>query len=103
MSFGRYPDAADAWYAMPVTLGGSNRLSGALDLRITEVMYHPPLDPAHPEHSALLEYVELYNPTPSPITSEVLGPCRGGMDRCSPVVTPGFTLKIAPHREGLRR
>ena len=67
VSWGRYPDGQDAWYTMAGTLGSTNVLTISEDVRITEIMYHPPPTPAHPEDNAFHEYIELANPTTATI------------------------------------
>jgi hypothetical protein len=74
VSWGRYPDGADAWYAMPETLGRTNVLAIRQDVRITEIMYHPPPTVAHPEDNTFHEYIELANATTATI---VLGNATG--------------------------
>ena len=87
VSWGRHPDGRDAWYIMPETLGLANVLTATQDVRITEVMYHPPPTPAHPEDNTFHEYIELANPTTATIAfTNVVGTWRlsGGVEYSFP-------------------
>jgi len=65
VSLGRHPDGGPFTYAMPRTRDTANAgpFSG---LVITEVMYHPP--DLGTNDNTRDEFVEIHNPTPSPIT-----------------------------------
>jgi len=87
VSWGRHPDGHDAWYTMPETLGQTNVLTLALDVRITEIMYHPPPTAMHPEDNAFHEYIELANPTTATVAfSNAVGTWRlsGGVEYVFP-------------------
>jgi len=63
-SLGRYPDGGFYWYPMLRTRDGANS-SGVTGMVINEMMYHPP--DIGTNDNTLDEYVELFNPTTSPI------------------------------------
>ncbi|HYG33940.1 MAG TPA: lamin tail domain-containing protein, partial [Clostridia bacterium] len=65
VSLGRYPDGSAWWFPMLRTSNTVNS-AGLTGVRISEVMYHPP-DLATNDNTRD-EYVELFNPTSSPIT-----------------------------------
>ena len=65
VSLGRYPDGGDFWHAMLRTRGTTNS-SPLTSVVISEVMYHPN-DPTGTNENTLLEYIELFNPTPAPV------------------------------------
>ena len=65
VSIGRYPDGAAATFAMNRTRDTANS-AGLPGLVITEVMYHPP--DLGTNDNTRDEFVEIYNPTTSPIT-----------------------------------
>jgi hypothetical protein len=65
VSLGRYPDGAPFCYAMARTRDGVNS-AGLPGLVITEIMYHPP--DLSTNDNTRDEFVEIYNPTLSPIT-----------------------------------
>ncbi|MCH8291645.1 lamin tail domain-containing protein [Candidatus Poribacteria bacterium] len=54
-SFGRYPDGADEWYVMKLSLGKTNFVELETDILINELMYHPSTD------SDDDEYIEIFN------------------------------------------
>lgn len=59
LSLGRYPDGGDFWYNMTPSRNSANN-TPVQHVIISELMYSPP--------DGMREYVELYNPTPEPIT-----------------------------------
>ena len=65
-TLGRYPDGVPGDHTLSPTPGGPNQL-GPPDLRITEIMFHPLPTAAHPEDNENDEFVEIFNPTTSPV------------------------------------
>jgi len=88
-SWGRYPDGAARWRPLAMTPGAANALFATQDLVISEIMYHPAPTETQPENNTGDEYVELYNPSPSPVTLSTpteVGPWRvsGGVEYSFP-------------------
>ncbi len=91
-SFGRYPDGAAWWYAMPPTRDASNQLDGPPELVIRELMFAP-------VGSNTLEYVELFNPRATPVAlwnSNGVWRMDGGIDYDFPAATtvPGLSYLV---------
>jgi hypothetical protein len=91
-SFGRYPDGAAWWYAMPRTRDASNQLDGPPELVIRELMFAP-------VGSNTLEYVELFNPRATPVAlwnSNGVWRMDGGIDYDFPAATtvPGLSYLV---------
>jgi len=66
VSLGRYPDGGGFWQAMLRTRGAANS-SPLTAIILSEIMYHPN-DPTGTNENTLLEYIELFNPTPAPLS-----------------------------------
>jgi hypothetical protein len=87
ISLGRYPDGAPATFAMNRTRSIANA-AGLPGLVITEVMYHPP--DLGTNDNTRDEFVEIYNPTTSPITlqdADGLWRLDGGVSFTFPAAT----------------
>ena len=65
-TWGRYPDGGPFWQPLVPTRDRSNRLA-ALSVVINEIMFHPP-DTGGTNDTDLEEFIELYNPTPAPVS-----------------------------------
>jgi hypothetical protein len=59
VSMGRYADGGDYWFSMTPTKNSAN-MTPNVSIVISEIMYHT-------DDDAVLEYVELYNPTGSAV------------------------------------
>lgn len=69
-TLGRYPDASGAWVTCVPTPGNANVRAGQEPV-ISEIMYHPP-DIFPGVNNTAHEFVEIYNPTASPVNLWVL-------------------------------
>lgn len=66
-SYGRFPDGSAWWSALASQTPNSANASPAASLAITEIMFHPEAASASQEN-VFGEYVEIYNPTPAPVS-----------------------------------
>jgi hypothetical protein len=65
-SLGRFPDAGPFWYALTPRTRDAANAAPQLGIVISELMYHPP-DIGGTNDNALDEYLEIFNPTSSPV------------------------------------
>jgi hypothetical protein len=80
---GRYPDGAPYWQQLAPTPGASNQLAAAQEIVISEIMYHPAPTAYNPENNENDEFVELYNPSSSPVALTNVNTDVGGIWRLS--------------------
>jgi len=75
-SWGRYPDAAEFWYAMVLTPSASNRLA-AIEPVISRIMYHPPSVGTNGANNTDHEYIVIQNDSTQDIELwNAVGPWR---------------------------
>ena len=96
-SFGRWPDEAGILYPMiSTTLGSANSGPRAGPVVISEVMYNPP-ESDFLVDSQLLEFIEIYNPTPSRVDlTEWIVDGIGYQFPVGVMIDPGRTLTLVP-------
>jgi hypothetical protein len=65
-SVARFPDGGNYWYALEPQTRNAPNASPALHLSVSEIMYRPP-DLAPGQDNTAHEFIELFNPTASPL------------------------------------
>ncbi len=95
-SLGREPGGAERWFALDNPTRSSANAVAPVQPLISEIMFHPP-DAAGGGDNSLDEFVELHNPTGSPIALESLD---GGWRLNGDIgfTFPGGTLLLAGER-----
>src|ERR1043166_3015769 len=65
-TLGRFPDGSPYWMTLDTPTRGSSNVAPSLHVVVSEIQFHPP-DIGGTNDNSLDEFIELFNPTPSPV------------------------------------